>query len=214
MRRHFGLIRGPRVNVDPGRNPRRIVPPSVCLSGGRSAAECGVGDFSGVGQHELVGAATQGRPRAAGGFLLGSGHDVGPGAQPGWWAGIAAIIVGFGLQAGALATGPLALVQPVLVVKLAFTLLLAAAVFHTRVHRREWAAVVGMTGGLALLLYSLQPSGGNHGGAPTLRWVAGIVVVLLIVGVLFRAGADASHDRRAAYLGVATGAGFRLRPTT
>jgi drug/metabolite transporter (DMT)-like permease len=58
--------------------------------------------------------------------------------KPGWWAGIAAIIVGFGLQAGALATGPLALVQPVLVVELAFTLLLAAAVFHTRVHRREW----------------------------------------------------------------------------
>jgi len=130
--------------------------------------------------------------------------------KPGWWAGIAAIIVGFGLQAGALATGPLALVQPVLVVELAFTLLLAAAVFHTRVHRRQWAAVVGMTAGLALLLYSLQPSGGNHGGAPTLRWVAGIVVVLLIVGVLFRAGADASHDRRAAYLGVATGAGFWL----
>jgi len=86
-------------------------------------------------------------------------------------------------------------VQPVLVVELAFTLLLAAAVFHTRVHRREWAVVVGITAGLALLLYSLQPSGGNHGGAPTLRWVAGIVVVLLIVGVVFRAGADASHDR-------------------
>jgi len=83
--------------------------------------------------------------------------------KPGWWTGIDAIIVGFGLQAGALATGPLALVQPVLVVELAFTLLLAAAVFHTRVHRREWAAVVGITAGL----YSLQPSGGNHGGAPT-----------------------------------------------
>jgi len=67
--------------------------------------------------------------------------------KPGWWAGIATIIVGFGLQAGALATGPLALVQPVLVVEVAFTLLLAAAVFHTRVHRRLWAAVVGMTAG-------------------------------------------------------------------
>jgi len=82
--------------------------------------------------------------------------------------------VGFLLQAGALATGPIALVQPVLVVELGFTLLLAAAVVpHQSARAGEWAAIAGMTGGLALLLFALQPSGGNHGGTPAIRWAAG-----------------------------------------
>ena len=40
--------------------------------------------------------------------------------KPAWIAGIAAVIVGFLLQAGALATGPIALVQPILVLELGF----------------------------------------------------------------------------------------------
>jgi len=130
--------------------------------------------------------------------------------KPGWWAGIGSIVVGFLLQAGALATGPIALVQPVLVVELGFTLLLAAAVFHTSLHVREWTAIAGMTAGLALLLFSLQPSGGNHGGAPPIRWAAGIVLVVVVVGGFVGAGHRSSHDRRAAYFGVATGMGFGL----
>ncbi len=79
---------------------------------------------------------------------------------PAWVGGIGAMAVGFLLQAAALATGPISAVQPILIVELSFTLLLAAAVFHRRLHRREWDAVAGMSIGLAVLLEALRPSGG------------------------------------------------------
>jgi len=128
--------------------------------------------------------------------------------QPVWWAGIAAIVVGFLLQAGALATGPITLVQPVLVIELAFTMLLAAAVLGGRLHRREWLAIVGMSGGLALLLYALRPAGGERQGVALGLWVLAIVVTLAVVAALGVLGARAHHERRAVFLGVATGMGF------
>lgn len=135
--------------------------------------------------------------------------------KPVWFAGIAAIIVGVGLQAGALATGPIALVQPILVLELAFTLLLAAAVFHSRLHAREWTAIAGMTVGLALLLYCLQPAGGDPRATPTAVSVLAIGVTLAAAaGLLALARRDRHrHSRRAAYLGAATGAGFGLTAT-
>ncbi|MGI8576873.1 MAG: DMT family transporter [Nocardioidaceae bacterium] len=130
--------------------------------------------------------------------------------KPVWCAGIAAIAVGFLLQAGALATGAMSLVQPILVVELAFTLLLAAAIFHNNLHVREWAAIAGMTGGISLLLYSLQPSSGDRYGASAIWWAVGIVIILMLVATAISAGLRSSHDRRAAYFGIATGMGFGL----
>lgn len=131
--------------------------------------------------------------------------------NPVWFAGIAAIIIGFGLQAGALATGPIALVQPILVLELAFTLLLAGLVFRTRLHTREWAAVAAMTVGLAVMQYSLQPSGGDPHAASLIAWVIGGVVTLGVAAGFVLLGyhtRPAQHSRRAAFLGLATGIGF------
>lgn len=128
--------------------------------------------------------------------------------QPVWWGGIAAIIVGFLLQAGALATGPIALVQPILVVELVFTLLLAGAVFRRGLHAREWGAVVAMTVGLSLVLYALLPSGGDPHATPALLWVIGSVAALGVSGLFAAAGYRSPHTRRAAFLGLATGTGF------
>ncbi|MGB9281529.1 MAG: DMT family transporter [Pseudonocardiaceae bacterium] len=128
--------------------------------------------------------------------------------RPAWIAGISAIIVGFLLQAGALATGPIALVQPILVLELGFTLLLAGAVFHSRLHRREWTAVAGMSIGLALLLFSLQPSGGRPGAASLLAWALGTGGTFVIIGVLVGLAHRRQGAARAALLGVATGMGF------
>jgi len=49
--------------------------------------------------------------------------------QPVWFGGIAAITAGFLLQASALGTGQLSVVEPVLVLELPFTLILASRVF-------------------------------------------------------------------------------------
>ncbi len=128
--------------------------------------------------------------------------------KPAWIAGIAAVVVGFLLQVGALATGPIALVQPILVLELGFTLLLAGAVFHSRLHHREWTAVLGMSIGLAVLLFALQPSGGRPGEASLLAWALGTGATLVIVGVLVGLARRRRNAARAALLGVATGMGF------
>ncbi len=135
--------------------------------------------------------------------------------KPVWIGGVAAILGGLGLHAAALATGPIILVQPILVLELGFVLLLAAAVFHSRLHAREWTAIAGMIAGLVLLLVSLRPSGGEPGQASAPAWVAAIVLTLTTVALfLWRAHrCPDGHARRPAYLGVATGLGFGLTAT-
>ncbi len=133
--------------------------------------------------------------------------------KPTWVGGILAIIAGFLLQAGALATGPIALVQPILVLELPLTLLLAGLVFRSRLHPREWTAVAGMGAGLGLMLFALQPSGGSPQAASAIRWIAGVVTVLAVAGLFVRLGYRVHHTRRAAYLGIATGIGFGFTAT-
>lgn len=52
--------------------------------------------------------------------------------QPVWFGGVAAILAGSALQVGALTAAPIVTVQPILILDLAFTMLLAAMVFHSR----------------------------------------------------------------------------------
>jgi hypothetical protein len=130
--------------------------------------------------------------------------------RPAWLGGIAALIIAFLLQAAALATGPIALVQPILVLELAFTLMLAGMVFRSWLHAREWTAIAGMTIGLASMLYALQPGGGSPHRASTVGWITGIAVSLAIAGVFVALGYRTQSIRRAAYLGLATGIGFGL----
>jgi drug/metabolite transporter (DMT)-like permease len=104
--------------------------------------------------------------------------------QPVWFGGIAAITAGFLLQAAALDTGDLAVVEPVLVLELPFTLVFASWLFHQRLGRREWLSTAAMTAGLAGLLYLLAPSAG---GPPRLHWygwLTGVGGNLLLAGVL------------------------------
>lgn len=128
--------------------------------------------------------------------------------RPAWLAGIAALIVAFLLQAAALATGAIALVQPILVLELAFTLLLAGMVFHSRLHAREWTAIAGMTVGLASMLFALQPRGGAPQRASGWGWTIGIAVSLAVAGLFVVLGYRAEGVHRAVYLGLATGIGF------
>ena len=87
---------------------------------------------------------------------------------PIWFLGILSVMAGFGLQAAALSSGPLAEVEPILIIELPITLLLAGVVFGQRLHGREWTAAAAMTAGLAGLLYFLAPAGGSSVGV---RWV-------------------------------------------
>src|SRR4051794_39804439 len=88
--------------------------------------------------------------------------------RPAWLAGLVALIVSFLLQATALATGTLSAVEPILVLELPLTLVLAAYVFKQPVRHRYWLVAAGMAAGLAPLIAGLDPprGGGPHNPAP------------------------------------------------
>lgn len=129
--------------------------------------------------------------------------------RPAWLGGIGALIAGFVLQASALDRAPLALVQPVLVTELPFTLLLAVPLLRMPWERRAaWAAVL-IGAGLAALLVGMSPSGG--GPAPSgIRWVLGAGATVGLVVLLVLAGLRAQKSVRAALLGTGAGVGFAL----
>jgi drug/metabolite transporter (DMT)-like permease len=140
--------------------------------------------------------------------------------RPVWFGGILAVIAGFLLQAAALGSGQLSAVEPIMVLELPFTLLLATRVFGARLHRREWGAAAAISAGLALLLYSLSPSGGRPQDVRWYDWVTGIGVNLAFVAVMTtwgRRGPSGGGPRgggssalQAAVLAVAAGATFGL----
>jgi drug/metabolite transporter (DMT)-like permease len=141
--------------------------------------------------------------------------------EPVWFGGVLAITAGFLLQATALGTGQLAVVEPILVLELPGALILASRVFHSHLGRREWIPAAVMTAGLAGLLYCLSPSSGHSASVRWYAWVIGIGINLAVVGALVavarRTPAGAEGDdrgghgaRRPALLGVAAGAGFGL----
>ena len=120
--------------------------------------------------------------------------------QPVWFAGIAAITIGFLLQASVLGTGQLAVVEPVLVLELPFTLIFASRVFRQRLGPRGWLPAAAMTAGLAGLLYFLAPS---MGGPPRVHWYGGLAGVggnLLLVGFLILLARRGSIRRRSTVL--------------
>lgn len=127
-----------------------------------------------------------------------------------WFGGILAVIVGFLLQAAALYRGDLALVEPVLALELPFTLALAGVVFRRRLHLREWASAALLTAGVALLLYSLSPTGGRPAGVAAYEWGIGVATNLAVVGLLVAWAGRVTSAGRAVLLGVATGAMFGL----
>lgn len=130
--------------------------------------------------------------------------------RPVWIAGIATVAVGFLLQAGALGNGAIALVQPLLVLELPFTLLLASRVFGGGLTAREWQAIAAMAAGLAALLVGLAPTDVAVAPAGLFRWLTGLVVTLAVVALLVVLGLRGHGSRRAVLLGAATGLNFGL----
>src|SRR5689334_10026325 len=104
--------------------------------------------------------------------------------EPVWFGGILAVTAGFLLQAAALGNGQLSVVEPILVLELPATLILASRVFGSRLHRREWGSAAVMTAGLAGMLYFLSPSAGRPQGVRWYTWVIGIGVNLGTVAAL------------------------------
>lgn len=126
-----------------------------------------------------------------------------------WLAGIALVIVAAVCQAVALATGPIAVVQPIFVIELPATLLMAGVVMRVRLSRAVWSGVAAVTAGLALGMASAAPGGGSdtvHGAA----WVPALILTGLFEAALIAGALATRGNPRAALLGLAAACGYAL----
>ncbi|MET9464050.1 DMT family transporter [Streptomyces sp. NPDC006544] len=130
--------------------------------------------------------------------------------RPLWLGGILAVIAAGVGQAVALATGALALVQPLFVLELPLALLIASLVGRSRLPGPVWLAVGGVVAGLGVVLVAASPAG-NRTYVPVDRWVlasaacAAAVAVLGVIGLRRRPG-----RMRAGCLGAATAVCYAL----
>ncbi|MCM2410892.1 DMT family transporter [Streptomyces sp. RKAG290] len=126
-----------------------------------------------------------------------------------WLAGIALVVVAAVCQAVALATGPIAVVQPIFVIELPATLLMAGFVMRVRLPRAVWFSVAAVTAGLALGMASAAPGGGTatvHGAA----WIPALLLTGLFEAALIAGALATRGNPRAALLGLAAAAGYAL----
>jgi hypothetical protein len=128
-----------------------------------------------------------------------------------WLAGIGMVIVAAVAQAAALATGPIALVQPIFIIELPVTLVLAALANHNRaaLKRLPWAAIGLTTAALGGGLAIAQPSGASA-EASAQSWVIALVVTAIFEAALISAAAGSRGEPRAALLGLAAACGYAL----
>jgi drug/metabolite transporter (DMT)-like permease len=110
--------------------------------------------------------------------------------QPVWLIGVLTAALGNGLSASALAAGSVALVQPLLVVRLLFAVPLSAVWARQRLIVRDWLGMFAVAGGLAAFIAIGRPQQEKGPGTAFLPWVisASVVVagVVLLVTVARR----------------------------
>jgi drug/metabolite transporter (DMT)-like permease len=129
-----------------------------------------------------------------------------------WLAGVGMTIVAALCQATALATGPVALVQPLFIIELPFALLAGSLLMRRRLPLRTWTAVGVVTCGLAVVLVCAAPSGGTN-RAPGNLWALALIAAGAFEAVLLAAALRARGEARAAFLGLAAACGYALTAT-
>ncbi len=127
--------------------------------------------------------------------------------QPKWLLGGASMLAGFGLQAVGLAFGPVAVVQPIVVLELAFAIPFGIFRRSRRAGYREWGGILAVVAGVSIFLLSAQPGKGIQ-NPPTTDWVASLVPVAVVAAAAVAVGAARRGPTRAMFLGSAAGLAF------
>lgn len=126
-----------------------------------------------------------------------------------WVAGVALMVVGYGLQGVALAFGPVALVQPVIVTELAFAIPLAMWRRRKQPRRRDWIGIFLVLAGIATFLVVADPAAGI--ADPSMRvWLLSVLPVTAPLAVAIVAATRLHGPSRAMLLGAAAGMAFGL----
>jgi drug/metabolite transporter (DMT)-like permease len=130
--------------------------------------------------------------------------------RPVWLAGIVAVIGAAVCQALALATGPLTIVQPLFVLELPLTLIVASLLMRRHLPRTGWLAVTVVVAGLAVALAAASPAG-NRTHVELDRWIPALAVCAGAVAGLTVAALRRPEGRaRAACLGAATAISYAV----
>jgi drug/metabolite transporter (DMT)-like permease len=108
-------------------------------------------------------------------------HLLGLLRDPKWLAAVLGDFVGFLLNVGALAAGPVVIIQPLVVLMLPVALIVGWWVGGPRPNRADLLGCAGVVGGLVGFLLLVGEPGAGH--APKARYFALAVLVVLAVGV-------------------------------
>jgi drug/metabolite transporter (DMT)-like permease len=125
-------------------------------------------------------------------------------------AGLVADIGGWAMQAWALATGALIVVQPLIALNLVFALAIAAALSDQPIRRDQWVAVAATLIGLAIFLTLARPTEHSDAVATESDWLILALITTCGVAVLLSAGRARLGAQRAALFGAAAGAAEAL----
>jgi drug/metabolite transporter (DMT)-like permease len=132
-----------------------------------------------------------------------------------WLVAVLLMIAAFLLQAVALGTGQLAVVQPIVILELPVTLFLASRVLGGRLGRTEWLSAGAMAAGVIGILLLLDPQPGPS-GIPLFPLVVGSAAsgaaILALFGVARYVAPRSRYGKagQAALLGVACGLAYGL----
>jgi drug/metabolite transporter (DMT)-like permease len=129
-----------------------------------------------------------------------------------WLVGIGMVILAAVCQATALATGPVALVQPIFIIELPFTLLVASRLARRKLPRMTWWAIGLVTVALGAGLAAAAPSGGGTNASPKV-WAAALIVTGIFEAVVITFGVRTRGNARAAAFGLAAACGYALTAT-
>ena len=127
--------------------------------------------------------------------------------RPRWLLGLLCDVFGYISQAAALALAAVVFVEPILALAIVISLLLGAAMTHRRLRPADWVCAVVLSGGLALFLYEVPPTGG-HEFVPTDRAVIAGPITFAVILACIAAAKPFRGAPRAAFLGVAAGICF------
>jgi drug/metabolite transporter (DMT)-like permease len=129
--------------------------------------------------------------------------------RPRWLLGLASDAGSFALQALALAHGPIALVQPLLVTGVLFAIPLAVQLRGLRLGAQEWIGTAAVGGGLALFLVSASPAAGE----PKTSFARWVLILIAVGGMMIAAvivGQTLHGPYRASMFALSAGTAFSL----
>ena len=130
--------------------------------------------------------------------------------RPVWLAGGASQMMGWVLQAIALDSGSLIVVQSLTAMSLVIALPLGRRITGQVVTRRVWLGAAAMVAGIVIFISVGSPQGGTSTPPASAWWSAGLSALVLIA-VLGNMGRHRQGATRALLFGAAAGVGFALQ---